>query len=630
MNALSDVADLRAVSAAAFRPAPYVTALTYSETAYRLPDAGQAKGGKFIPQPWQRQVLAAWDEPDTRRVIVCASSQTGKTQLGLLLAGHAALYRPGPLLYVTATEETGTDFAKDRLRPDILANDGTRAALVDRRAEGGQTTVRLAFTTGSVLHVVGATSSNALASRPAKTVISTEARGFPPSTSGGQGDAFVQMNARTKSFRRAAREFHESSPATKGRCMISREAERGTQERYKLTCPHCQAAAPVRYFPTEGCHFVQAAGDPQDAGIACHVCGVCWTPQERLAAIRSGRFEPTNDNPTPGCRSFYYSELESESSTIASIVSRYNEAKSSPTTLAAWYNTCIGEPFDELARTVHFTPHELQKRAESYRSEVRLPDGVVALFAGVDTQLTRLEAQIIGVGANDEIWSLAYHVIPGEPGHDPTVWQRLTEILQRGYLHPSGKTLSVEIACIDSGGAATQTVYEYSHRSQARGLPFYAIKGRPGLLHPVIVKSQSLLQLGTTGSLRLQLVGVDAVKSTLFQRLDIQTPGPGFIHFRDDYEDFYFSGLTSERQVLGNVDKAGRQVVRFIHDKRIPNESLDTLVYAYAASKFHLVDVENRRAMLNDTPETTEPAAVSRFAGYAEKMKAINSGAQRR
>src|SRR6185312_13161036 len=80
--------------------------------------------------------------------------------------------------------------------------------------------------------------------------------------------------------------------------------------------------------------------------------------------------------------------------------------------------------------------------------------------------------------------------------------------------------------------------------------------------------------------INLWLIGVNTAKTTLMQRLlgdaDREDEEQRLIHFPGDLAEDYYTMLTAER-----FDLAAK---RWVKKSGVRNESLDTLVYAYAAA----------------------------------------------
>ena len=65
------------------------------------------------------------------------------------------------------------------------------------------------------------------------------------------------------------------------------------------------------------------------------------------------------------------------------------------------------------------------------------------------------------------------------------------------------------------------------------------------------------------------MLGVNSGKDTLRNRLSIEEPGPGFLHFPHDRDSAWFDGLTAETL---KVEARGGRVVRVWWPKAGPGE----------------------------------------------------------
>ena len=73
-------------------------------------------------------------------------------------------------------------------------------------------------------------------------------------------------------------------------------------------------------------------------------------------------------------------------------------------------NRFDAEPFAPES-TAKPEPSDLVKRREDYSIDGEIPEGIVVITMGADTQKDRIEAEFVGWGANRESWGLGYHVI---------------------------------------------------------------------------------------------------------------------------------------------------------------------------------------------------------------------------
>ena len=78
----------------------------------------------------------------------------------------------------------------------------------------------------------------------------------------------------------------------------------------------------------------------------------------------------------------------------------------------------------------------------------------------------------------------------------------------------------------------------------------------------------------------LYMVGTHALKRTIYSRLKVEEPGPGYIHFDDATTDDYLQGLTCERLQPRYVK--GFQVLEWVKPSGARNEPLDLKVYCLA------------------------------------------------
>ena len=243
-----------------------------------------------------------------------------------------------------------------------------------------------------------------------------------------------------------------------------------------------------------------------------------------------------------------------------------------------------------------------------------LPEGVVVITAGVDTQDDRLEVEFVGWGRGEESWSLDYRILHGDTTK-PEVWDALDKLLLRRWRHVKAvPDLHVAATAIDSGGHRTGQVVAFSGARLNRRV--WAIKGRggPGVSpwprRPPKPKRQGLAPI--------HIVGVDGVKSTLMARLRMGAPeGPGVAHFPDGRDHDWFVGLLAERAV--RKWKAGVARIWWVADPNVRNEPLDCRVYACAA----LAGLTSAGLNLAEAARVVSEAAERKGEAEAEPVKPV-------
>jgi phage terminase large subunit GpA-like protein len=219
----------------------------------------------------------------------------------------------------------------------------------------------------------------------------------------------------------------------------------------------------------------------------------------------------------------------------------------------------------------------LAARAERWSGEV--PDGVGVLTAGLDVQSDRVEIEVVGWGRDEESWSIAYDVLEGDPD-SPDLWREVDAALLETFRREDGRPFTIMAACIDSGGHSTQSMYAFAKERIGRRV--WAIKGesaRSGQRSPVWPTKKPTRK--TKAAYRPVILGVNAAKDAVRNRLALDKPGPGYMHFPHDRDLGYYAQLTSERIAVKEV--AGHRFFVWELPPGKANEALDCRVYAYAA-----------------------------------------------
>jgi phage terminase large subunit GpA-like protein len=146
---------------------------------------------------------------------------------------------------------------------------------------------------------------------------------------------------------------------------------------------------------------------------------------------------------------------------------------------------------------------------------------------------------------------------------------------------------------IDSAGANTQSVYNYVEPRFYKRI--YAVIGRGG---PRRIWEFSKRKEHRT---RLAIVGIDQIKTDLFQRLPLpafneqKQPTPAAIRFSHDLGEEFFDQLVGERRVVRYV--RNRAVVEFRPRKAGQRvEVLDATVYCWAVRSTLRINFKERAA----------------------------------
>ena len=191
-------------------------------------------------------------------------------------------------------------------------------------------------------------------------------------------------------------------------------------------------------------------------------------------------------------------------------------------------------------------------------------------------------------------------MIPVDPARDE-IWVDLEAALHNVYEDAAGGRYQITAAVIDSGDQTTR-VYDFVRKSRHQRL--FAGKGVPGPGRPVAKVSRA-----TSGKKRRQVdlyqIGVDDAKGTVYARLKMVDPGPGYCHFPLARDTEYFEQLTAEKLITRFY--RGQPRKEWIKSRE-RNEALDCRVYAYAALKILNPIWSALQSKRNAVPkETVEP-----------------------
>lgn len=576
-------------------PPPDLTVSEWADRHRVLSRESSAEPGRWKTErtPYLKEIMDAVTDPKTEKIVVMSSSQVGKTELLLNVIGYFIDQDPSPILLLQPTLEMAEAFSKDRLAPMLRDTPALKGKVKDPRSRNSGNTLLHKQFPGGHITMAGANSPASLASRPIRILLADEVDRYPISA-GTEGDPLTLAERRTSNFWNRKKIF-VSTPGVKGLSRIEAAYELSTQEEWCLACPTCGEYQPLKWAQL---HF-------EDLTHECAHCGARHTETEWKR--QPGKWVAKLEN--IGTRGFHLNALSSPWKTWKEIVEEFKEAKRiGPEGLKAWVNTILGETWEEEGDTIE--EEALAEHAEHYGAEV--PDGVVVLTAGVDTQDDRLEVEVVGWGPGKESWSIEYRTFYGDPGQS-AVWSQLDDFLQRYWSKADGTQLGISCTCIDSGGHFTDQVYQFCAKREHRRV--FAIKGRGGTGHPILIGKPTR---NNKHRAALFHIGVDTVKELFFSRLKVEDPGPGYCHFPAGsdrgHDRSYFLGLTSEKKVLRY--RKGRPYIEWIkRSSSIRNEALDCRVYATAALEIINPDLKKLAEQKAGVMEQKKPMTAPRTRG---------------
>ena len=533
---------------------------------------GGAEKGKWSTDraPYQREIMDSISNPNVEKVVIMSAIQIGKTEFLLNIVGYFVDIEPSPMMYVLPQLDMCKDFSKTRISTMVRDTPCLRNKITEDKSRDGKNNIMMKMFPGGYIKLAGSNSEASLRSAPLRVVLLDEVDAYPKSAGTG-GDPSKLADGRTSNFYNR-KVVMVSSPLTKGDSRIEDEYSTSTMEDWHHVCPNCgeYVAIDINLFNFEG----------EETTMICPCCGSVanefeWKSKEgKWIAQYPGRKK----------RGFHITSFSSPWVSWEKLKDEYFEAKGKPLYMKTFINMRLGLPYEESQEQAD--SNTLIDKREEYNAQV--PDPVLCLTCGVDTQDDRLELEVVGWLEGEESYGIEKRVLRGDTSQDE-IWNELWEYLDSNFYYEDGTPIKISRTCIDSGGHRTTKVYQFCKKHEGKGV--FAIKGQGGIGIPLVYRDTKAKRIGN----RLFILGVDDGKSTLHSRLQqeyiVGGNNEGYCHYPmgeegqyiRGYDEDYFKGLLSEN-LVEEVTKRGTKRY-WKHNKAVRNEPLDIRNYNQAAIK---------------------------------------------
>jgi len=575
------------------RPPEDLTVSEWADKYRMLSTESSAEPGPWntARTPYLKEVMDAFSDINVRHIVMVSASQVGKSELENNIIGYIIEQDPGSILFIQPTNQDAREYSKLRIAPMFRDTPVLAKRIGPQKSRDSGNTIMQKSYPGGILTMTGSTEAHALASKPIRYVIGDE-RDRWATNAGNEGDPWQLAMARQITFYNA-KSVEVSTPTIKGSSAIETAFYKGTMERWCVACPSCGeyhniVFADIRYEYDTITTNNKKSYRVREVYYVCPNCGAIAYEKE----IKRQPAKWIAENPEAyknGTRSFWLNTFVSPWQSWDKIILKYLEARGSTTQLQVVYNTQFGELWEDRGGLEDEDTY--MARRELYDAE--LPDGVLVLTCGVDTQDDRLEYEVVGYGIHNETWGIRRGQIMGRPDN-PETWQTLDDIIDHVYRFSNGKGLKVSMTLVDEGGHFTQDVRLQC--MQRIGKKVFACKGfygdRPYTQPPKQMKI--VLQGKYIGMCWQYQIGVDAGKQNIMDNMRVQQPGSRYCHFpvNDDrgYGHQFFVGLLSEHLVYKENRRYPWQWEKIPGHER--NEPLDCRNYANAAFKVLSPDMD--------------------------------------
>lgn len=573
---------------AGLKPDPSMNVDEWSDEFMRIPPGPAAEPGKYHTDrtPYARSIMRALSPSHpAKRVVAKIASQLMKTQVGLNWIGANIHMAPANMLVLLPTDKLAKRVSS-RIEKTIQEVPEIRDRVSKPRARDSKNTVDTKEFQGGTLYITTAGSSANLAEVPARYIYGDEIDRWEVSIDG-EGNPVELAENRATTFGRNAKFYYTSSPTEEGASAIDDLFKQGDQQRYYVPCPEC---GHMHVFQIEALRWDE---EFTDAWMICPSCEFEIRNHHKSTMLPAGewRSHAKGDGETVSYElSAFYAPIGWVD--FLGLAKHYAKAKAAmalgdPESMQVFYNTRLALTWsnkDEIVKS-----DQLKAKAEEYRLGM-VPLPALMLTAAVDTQGNRLEVKIKAWAPGLERWTINTHVIASDP-HEAATWADLDKILLEPIPHAGGRSMIISAVMIDTGGHATQEVYDYCRKRSRRFVNgqeqrVLAIKGasKPG--RPIISNRPSMVDINIRGRIEkrgvmLWFVGTDTAKDWIYNRL-LLSAGPGASHESTDLNDEYFEQMVSEHRKTRYIK--GFKRIEWHKDKGARNEQFDLEVYNLAAA----------------------------------------------
>lgn len=603
------------------KPRPLLSGSQWAEGNYKLSAESSSAPGKIKLRPYQKEILDEMTNFTTHTVVVKKPTRVGYTKLLNITQAYFIVQRPCSILHAQPNDDEIWGYAEDEFEPMIRDNKSV-SELIDTAPVRGrikkEKTVKKMYP-GGIWEGVGAESDKNFNRRTVKVCIGDEIDAWK-AEAGNAGDTMQTFFRRSSDFwdrkniiggKPIGRAYDPEAEDDdgKGVSRVDYWYKLGDQRQRHLPCPHCGTFQVFHFEDLLWDKDKNASGKtikhhPDTAHFRCKECDKKIFDKDKRDMDKKGKW--IAQKPFNGIASFDFWAMFSYSPNVTwpDIVAEFLNAKRSRLKLKAFYNEVLAKTWEEDYEKVEVG--SLETRKEEYTAQV--PEGVLILTFGADTQDDRIECEVIGWGKDEESWSIDYKIFHGDTSK-PEVWKVFDQYLLKTWMHESGGLMRVFCGGLDTQGHRAKEAYAFCKPRFSRRV--YAFKGSKTIDAPLAPRVASRKN---KANIPLYSVGVNAAKDVIYSHVMTPEFGAGYMHFPNEaiYSSEYFKQLTAEQRA-----RDGRW-----HKTRARNEALDVRVYGYIALFIAGIDLE---VMASHGPrfvkQGKKTGKVTRQGGWANGWK---------
>jgi len=526
--------------------------------------------------PFQRAPQDDLTNPEIQVHVWMMASRIAKTVMMGNGFGYFSEYDPATQLFMYPSQEDADLRSREEFQPLIDVSPALKGKYLDFKGGTGDNTISFKKFVGGSAAFVGSNAPSKLRARTCRVVWCDECDGYRAS-SGKEGDPILLAFNRSKNYEDPVRVV-ASTPTITNHSAIEAWYDKSDKNRWYVQCYKCGVWQIIEWRM-----YRWPEGEYHKTKLYCDSCDYAHNDDQRREIICAGEYRATA--PFTGIRGYYlpgyysiFPHPSAYSGKMHEMAQEVHNAKYSQNpaeTVKVLANTFFCESYREES-DVPPDWRALYNRREDYDRN-SLPKGVTLVTAGTDFQADRIEIVFWGHGAKEEKWRIDKHVLAGDP-RMPEMYATLEGLLLLSFHRVDGAVLKPKIVGCDTGYYACQKqLYEWIRPRQRLG--WLAMKGASQVDADPISRAQK----SRVTQVSLLMVGTHKIKSFIYNRSNIVTPGPGYIHFPKAMTESDFVQLFAEESK--SVFRSGVQFKQFdlpsVGNRR--NEELDCAVMAHAA-----------------------------------------------
>ncbi len=512
--------------------------LTVSEWAdkYRILDIRNSRE----PGHWHtnrvaylKEIMDAFNNDDVSEIVICSGAQNGKTESILNMMGYAIHLRPGPILIVYPTQDIADSVSRNRIKTAINSSDALTNLKTNNAYDFQIEEMRLL---NSTIYVAWSNSPAVLASKPIRYLFLDEVDKYK-AFSGKEADPISLAKDRTASYSGYSKVVMASTPTFEDGNIWRYLRICSVVYEYFIPCPHCGKYQTLKWDNVKWDKNADFESVRTTAYYECEHCHKPITEAEKVDALRSGKWRIVREKSKSKYRvGFHISSLYSPVLTLGDLATEFLEAKKDPVLMMNFINSRLAMPYKQI------TEKQTADNIISHKTKVNegeLPDNLVALCAGVDTQDNGFFYTIYAFALENKKY-IPYLVRNGFV----ETFSMLDKILfEDKYILYNNVNIPISRGLIYSGGHRTSDVYDYAREHRGIIFPCKGMAKASG----INLKDSNLEKYPNSnkyieGGLRLVNVNTEFYKDNLNTRL-LSNDG---IYFHSNIDDNFVSQMMAE------------------------------------------------------------------------------------